>query len=331
MNNNGKLIAKVAYGIGYLLFASFSAYFTASSLSLNLFQGTNVWIVFVLVMIIAMLAGWCLNNVIRELSKTNNASRVSFSFNLIGFFLFWMFSFTTNVHYFFVQKHGFDILTKELASAKSYVQDNTSKSDRSIDDMRDEAKRTIKAQIGNSVEAFEREISNTREHHYGFGDACISILKSIETTLRSDSKIYDDKNEYVIFREKEDGGDRGERRYNMISSLQNKYEGRIVTALNKKLAVIDEYYEKKKTANTGLEELLKPIDELQNKHLPAVAKDGSIDAFYKYCMKQNEDVISKMPPTYKGSCVEYQTKKEQAGENVKIIKTDEIKKYGGFF
>jgi len=327
MNNNGKLIAKVACGIGYLLFASFSAYFTASSLSLNLLQGTNVWIVFVLVMIIAMLAGWCLNNVIRELSKTNNASRVSFSFNLIGFFLFWMFSFTTNVHYFFVQKHGFDILTKELASAKSYVQDNTSKSDRSIDDMRDEAKKTITAQVLNNVAAFEREIENTREHRYGFGDACVAILKSTETIFKSDSKIYNDKNDYTIFDETRDGGDKGERRYNQLSTLQAKYEGRINMLLNRKLAVIDEYYEKKKTANTGLEELLKPIAELESKHLPAVAKDGSIDAFYKYCMKQNEDVISKMPPTYKDSCVVYQTKKEQAGENVKVVKTDKVKKY----
>lgn len=325
--NKSNLISKVACLIGYLLFASFSAYFTASSLSLNLLQGTNMWIVFIMVMVVALLAGWCLNNVIRELSKTNGASRTVFSFSFVGFLLFWAISFTTNVHYFFVQKHGFDILTKELASAKRYVQDNTSRSDRSIDDMRDEAKRTIQAQINNSMDAFHREIENTREHRYGFGDACITILKSMETMLRSDSKIYNDKNEYVIFKEQEDGGDKGERRYNQLGSLFGKYAGRVNTALNRKLAVIDEYYEKKKNANTGLEELLKPIDELESKHLPSVARDGSIDAFYKYCTKQNEDVISKMPAAYKDSCVVYKTKKEQAGENVKAVKTDEVKKY----
>lgn len=325
--NKSKLISKVACLIGYLLFASFSAYFTASSLSLNLLQGTNMWIVFVMVMVVALLAGWCLNNVIREISKTNGASRTVFSFSLVGFLLFWTISFTTNVHYFFVQKHGFDILTKELASAKRYIHDNTSKNDRSIDDMRDEAKRTIQAQINNSMDAFRRELENTREHRYGFGDACITILKSMETMLRSDSKIYNDKNEYIIFKEQEDGGDKGERRYNQLGSLYGKYAGRVNNALNRKLAVIDEYYEKKKNSNTGLEELLKPIEELENKHLPAVARDGSIDAFYKYCTKQNEDVISKMPVAYKDSCVVYKTKKEQVGEDVKIVKTDEVKKY----
>lgn len=325
--NKSKLISKVACLVGYLLFASFSAYFTASSLSLNLLQGTNMWIVFVMVMVVALLAGWCLNNVIRELSKTNGASRTVFSFSLVGFLLFWTISFTTNVHYFFVQKHGFDILTKELASAKRYVQDNTSKSDRSIDDLRDEAKRTIQAQINNNMEAFGREIANTREHRYGFGDACISILKSTETILKSDAKIYDDKNEYVIFDDLKDSGDKGERRYNQLSSLLGKYAGRVNTALNRKLAVIDEYYEKKKNANTGLEELLKPIEELESKHLPAVARDGSIDAFYKYCTKQNEDVISKMPAAYKDSCLVYKTKKEQVGESVKVVKTDKVKKY----
>lgn len=325
--NQSKLIAKVAFLIGYLIFASFSAYFTASSLSLNLLQGTNMWIVFVMVMVVALLAGWCLNNVIKELSKTNGASRTVFSFCLVGFLLFWAISFTTNVHYFFVQKHGFDILTKELASAKHYVQDNTSKSDRSIDDQRDEAKRSVTSQVQNSMAALEREINNTREHNIGFGDACITILKSTENILASDAQTYNDKNEYVIFDEKRDFGDRGERRYNRLSQLYAKYANRMNELLTRKLAVIDEYYEKKKNANTGLEELLKPIEELENKHLPAVAQDGSIDAFYKYCTKQNEDVISKMPAAYKDSCVVYKTKKEQVGENVKVVKTDEVKKY----
>lgn len=325
--NKSKFISKVACLIGYLLFASFSAYFTASSLSLNLLQGTNMWIVFVMVMVVALLAGWCLNNVIREISKTNGASRTVFSFSLVGFLLFWAISFTTNVHYFFVQKHGFDILTKELASAKRYVQDNTSKSDRSIDNLRDEAKRSVTSQVQNSMAVLEREINNTREHSLGFGDACITILKSTESILTSDSKTYNDNNEYVIFDEKRDYGDRGERRYNRLSQLYVKYVNRMNESLNRKLAVIDEYYEKKKNANTGLEELLKPIEELESKHLPAVARDGSIDAFYKYCTKQNEDVISKMPTAYKDSCVVYKTKKEQIGESVKAVKTDEVKKY----
>lgn len=77
--NKSKVILKLAYLVGYLLFSGFSAYFTASSLSLNLLNGTNLWLVFVLVLVVAMLAGWCLTNVISELQKNVGASKVTFA------------------------------------------------------------------------------------------------------------------------------------------------------------------------------------------------------------------------------------------------------------
>ncbi|MEH2904516.1 hypothetical protein V7T21_15885 [Segatella copri] len=40
---NSKLIVKLATLIGYLLFAGFSAYFTATSLWLNLLNGSDTW------------------------------------------------------------------------------------------------------------------------------------------------------------------------------------------------------------------------------------------------------------------------------------------------
>ena len=52
--------------------------------------------------------------------------------------------------------------------------------------------------------------------------------------------------------------------------------------LNKKLAVIENFFDRKKDQNTELTELLEPISELETKHLPAVLKDGSVNAFYKY-------------------------------------------------
>lgn len=68
--------------------------------------------------------------------------------------------------------------------------------------------------------------------------------------------------------------------------------------LNKKLAVIEDFYDRKKNQNAELNELFDPISELEEKHLPAVLKDGSVDAFYKYNDQQNAKVIAKMPDGY---------------------------------
>lgn len=301
--NKGKLILKLAYLAGYLLFAGFSAYFTASSLSLNLLNGTNLWLVFVLVLVVAILAGWCLTNVIEELQKRVRASKAVFIFSLLGFLVFWTFSFMTNVHYFFVEKHGYSILTKELSSAKNYIEENTTKSNKNIEDQKNTAQMAVSASVHANIESFNRELNNTMEHHEGFGEACINILNSTENILAKDSKTYGDKNEYVVFDDVRDAGDRGVTQRSRFPELQTKYTARMLEQLNKKLAVIENFFDRKKDQNTELTELLEPISELETKHLPAVLKDGSVNAFYKYYDQQDGRVISKMPNDYIKKCV----------------------------
>lgn len=301
--NKGKLILKLAYLVGYLLFAGFSAYFTASSLSLNLLNGTNLWLVFALVLVVAILAGWCLSKAIEELSKRVGASKVTFFLSLIGFIIFWTFSFVTNVHYFFVEKHGYSILSKELASSKNYIQENTTKSNKSIDEQKEVAQMALAASISSNLEAFGRELNNTMERHAGFGEACINILKSAESILEKDSKIYGDENNYIIYDEKRDIGDLGTTQRSRFPELRKKYSNRVQEQLNKKLAVIDNYYERKKDQNTELLDILEPINDLEENHLPQVLKDGSVDAYYKYYDQQDGRVISKMPEGYTKSNV----------------------------
>lgn len=302
--NRGKLLIKFACGIGYLVFACISAYFTASSFSLSWLQGTNLWVIFAMVLIIGILAGWCLTNAINETKKRYNASKVSFSLNIIGFLIFWLLSFTTNVHYLFVSKHGYTILTRELASAKKYIEDNTTQSNREIDEQKENALNLLNAQMQSNREAFVREMENTREHRVGFGDACINILKSAEGTLLGDAEKYNDKNTYTIYDENTDSGDKGVTQYNRISELSTKYQGRIIQATNKKAVVIKDYYERKKNQHSELESLLIPINELEQKHLPLVLKDGSPEAYYIYYNQQSGRVIAKMPKEYKVQCIE---------------------------
>jgi len=301
--NKNQLITKIACLIGYLMFAAFSAYFTASSLSLNLIQGTNLWLIFVLVLVVSVLAGWCLTNAIAEMKERVRASRSAFVLNLLGFLIFWTFSFMTNVHYFFVEKHGYNILTKELASAKNYITENTTKSNRSIDNQNETAQKMLSAQVYTNIEMFNRELNNTMEHHEGFGEACINILNSTENILLKDAKTYNDKNDYVIFDEVRDAGDKGTTQRNRFVELQTKYDARMIEQLNKKLKVIDDYYNRKKDENVELTELLTPINDLETRHLPAVLKDGSVNAYYKYHDQQDGKVIAKMPDDYHKKCI----------------------------
>ena len=301
--NKGKLIQKIALLIGYLMFAGFSAYFTASSLSLNMLNGTNLWLIYALVLVVAILAGWCLNVVIAELQKKVGASKVAFVFGLIGFIIFWSFSFLTNVHYFFVEKHGYSILTKELSSTKEYIVENTTKSNKNIEDQKNTAQMAISASVHANIASFEREINNTMEHHSGFGEACINILNATENLLTKDTEMYGDKNEYVVFDEVRDAGDRGVTQRSRFPELQTKYTARILQHLNTKLGVIGNFYDRKKDENVELTDLLATIEDLETVHLPAVLKDGSIDAFYKYYDQQEGKVVSKMPNDYSEKCV----------------------------
>ncbi len=304
MNAYKKIFVKLALFAGYLLFVGFSAYFTAKSLSLSLLEGKGMWFIFVLVLVVAILAGWCLTNVIKELTNPLNPSKVRLLFNFLGFLVFWVFSFTTNVHFFFVERHGYDILVAELTGAKTYIVDNTTKSNKLIDDQMNAAKMAITAQVNTNADAFGREIQNTIVGHYGFADACISILKSTENALNMDKDLYDDHNDYVIFDDVKDMGDRGTTSSASVRALQTKYDARMLDQLNKKLAVIENYYERQKDQNAELIALLDPINELEAKHLPEVQKDGTVDAFYTYYRIQNGRVISKMPIDYKDSTME---------------------------
>ncbi len=299
-----QIIVKLSLFLGYLLFAGFSAYFTSKSLSLSLLEGKGVWFVFVLVLVVAILAGWCLTNVIKELTNPLNPSKVQLVFNFLAFLVFWVFSFSTNVHFFFVERHGYDILVAELTGAKTYIVDNTTKSNKLIDDQMYSAKELISAQVSGNIDAFHREINNTIAHHEGFGAVCVNILNDTEVALQKDNKLYDDQNNYVIFDEVRDAGDVGVTARNRFPALQTKYDARMLDQLNKKLAVIENYYERQKDQNADLIALLDPINELEARHLPQVQKDGTVDAFYTYYRIQNGRVISKMPVDYKDTTME---------------------------
>lgn len=306
-----RLIKKMALYAAYALFAGFSAYFTATSFSLNLLHTDKLFsfiIVYVLVFIVAIMAGWCLAIFIEEMQKKRGASKMAATFSFLGFLIFWIISFTTNVHFFFIEKHGFSILGKELSSAKNYINENTEAENHKVKEEKEKAITLVSNQINNSIAGFSHEIQNTINGHYGFGPACVNILKSTEDILNGTRETYGDKGaDYTIFNDKLDAGDIGTTQTTKITKvLYPKYKGRMEEKRDIKIGFIRRHFDAKLDNNSKLRELLQPISIIENKHYPIVAEDGSANAYFKCQQFQQHNVIDKMPPEFIKSCVEYQ-------------------------
>ena len=162
---------------------------------------------------------------------------------------------------------------------------------------------------------FEHEIRNTMDdgRHYGFGDACITILKSIERILNQDKDLYHDENNYKIFDDSRDMGYLGVKERSRLRVIQEEFEGYIASALTQKLSVIDAYYNAKKDDNDKLKSTLRNIQELRDEHLPVVLQDGSVNALFAYQAQQNALVIAKMPQDFITTC-------ENIDENTGVLK-----------
>lgn len=314
--DKSKLIKKLALFAAYAFFAGASAYFTATSFALNLLHKDGLGaliVVYVLVFIVAVMAGWCLTKFIEEMRKKRGASKATAIFSFLGFLIFWLVSFTTNVHFFFIDKHGKSILQQELTSAKEYIINNTKESNRKIEDDKQTDISVITAQVSNLTNEFHKEIQNTLKYQIGFGDACISLLNSIETYLLSSNEKYKDGNKYVIYDDVRDAGDRGTTQRSKISTLQDKYDIIIIDQLKTKLDVVAKFYDLQKDQNEILLALLKPIAVIEQQHYPKVDEDGSANAYFKCQRFQQSKVIDNMPQAFKDACVQY-------NENNKVVK-----------
>ncbi len=313
----GNLIKMIVVSVAWALFAGFSAFFTATSLSLNLLHTNSAagfWIVFVLVFIIAYMAGYCLTLFIEQLQKRRGASKWITVLSLIGFLLLWALSFTTNVHYFFVEKHGYSILNRELTSAKDYINDKTKKSNAEIENSKNTDVKLVTAQISTAKDAFEAEINSTLRDNVGFGDKCITILNDAENTLLVTNQQYNDPNTYVIYDDVNDAGDRGTTQKQKIQMLYTKYSARMLQQMNKKIDIINRYYDLQKDQNEDLLLILENIRDLGENHLPIVQKDGTATAYWDYQHIQQGRVVDQMPEEYHKKCVEY----DDNGNAVKI-------------
>lgn len=281
--NKNQLIKKIASWIGYCLFAGWSAIMTAESFWMYLNIKAPVWIVFVFVFIVSLLAGFCLSGMIKEITNRVNPDKGKFVYCLLGFLLFWGVSFTTNVHYTLMRNEGLGVIKAELGNYRSYVVDVASNNKQKINEDKAVALALLDAEISNSLEAFERECeSSIRE---GFGPRATEILQSIERYLTTTSAQYGDLNQYgnTIYDDDKDCGDQGSTGAKKIKALEQKYALRVVDQVLKRQKAIDRFYEKQLKQLPDYADLKNFInDSLMVVDIPQLEEIGTPMVYYKF-------------------------------------------------
>lgn len=302
-------IKKIALFLGYAIFASWSAYMTANSLHLKWMSEMPFFLAFAMIFIISVVAGWLLTLALKEIKNPVNPNKWKFILSLLGFVVFWGFSFATNVHYSYVTQYGYENLDKEVNNCVVYLTEKTSVANAEFENIKTMKKEGVKAKIGKLISDFRGSIRDTRDNRDGFGTECITILKAAEQIFASDTAYYHDNFDYTIFNDKYDIGDKGVRDYNRLGDLETKYITKIQNYLNQKYEVIDRYYNASRMNNAQLEDVLKNIAiPIKEKALPQLKDKKDFRSFYACYEKDVTRLLNAMPQEYFEKNIKYSNK-----------------------
>lgn len=239
--NKNQIIKKVACWIGYCLFAGWSSVMTAESISMSM-DLKPVWLVFIFVFIVALIAGFCLSGMIKQIQNRTNPNKGMFVLCMLGFLLFWGFSFMTNVHYSLMRNDGLKVVKAELGNYRDYIERESEMSKQAIDDEKRADLSLLNATLDNKFNVFLRECDHSIRD--GFGPQARGYLKDIEAYFTSTSKKYNDMYNYQnsIFDDEKDKGDLGTTGNAKVAVLKEKYRLRIVENQLRRQGVIEKYY-----------------------------------------------------------------------------------------
>ena len=281
--NKTSLLKKIAYRTGYCLFAGYSAYMTAQSVAMSLFEGKDAWIVFVFVFIVALVAGYCLNVMINELRNRINPSKVNFVLALFGFLIFWGVSFLTNIHYMLMSNEGLKVVSSELGTYKTYVEETARNNRDGIKEKEAADLALCEASVQTLIDEFKRECESSI--HYGFGDRAISYLRDIEDYFTGSGGKFNDQYTYrqSIYDEEKDRGDKGKTGAREVMALKDKYSLRIAEKLLRRETMIRDYYKRMLPQARNLDLISQFIDDsLYVVDIPQITKIATPDVYYQF-------------------------------------------------
>lgn len=309
--NKISIIKKISCWIGYCLFAAYSAYLTAKSIAMS-FELTQIWIVFIFVFIVALIAGYCLSMVIGEMQNRINPSKSKFISGLLGFILFWGASFATNVHYMLMSNEGLKVVSSELGIYKNHIEEVVRNSKDGIKEKEAADIALCEASVQNLMDEFKRECESSVR--YGFGDRAIGYLKDIEDYFTSSGGKFNDQYSYKhsIFDEDKDKGDRGKTGAREVMALKDKYSIRIAEKLLRRESVVKDYY-KRMIPQIKDMELIKQFinDSLYVVDIPQITEIATPDVYCQFSKVQlTNNILYRLDKTNQ-SAVERQMKESK--------------------
>lgn len=308
-----QLLFKVALFLAYSVFAGYSAWMTATSVQLKWMSQMPIWFVFIMIFIIALFAGWCLDNVVKEL-KSSEPKKVRFVLNLIGFVVFWTFSFMTNVHYNVIQEFGEKNLNAQLVSCKQYLEKNSEKKVEEVEQLRDKMIKEFEDRVDTEKGKFRDELLNAygiQGELVGFGPSAKTILKDIGNIFSESAKRYNEDFDYKIYDEKRDDV------YSKFHSradvnnivLNQHFEPIIRDAKQKHVDVIRDFYNKQIRSIKDNKELLKKVAQY-DKMLQDIESRGGKDysEYYRFYQSMDKHLLSRVDG-YKNTLLLYEKSK----------------------
>lgn len=311
--NQISIIKKIACWAGYCLFAGYSSYMTAESVAMS-FELSQVWVVFIFVFTVALLAGYCLSIVIGEIQNRINPSKSKFVLGLIGFILFWGVSFATNVHYMLMSNEGMKVVSTELGVYKNYVETAIINNTDDIEERMHVDIAICEEKVSTLADLFYKECEHSVRQ--GFGPHAVSYLKQIEEELERTRNQFNDLNSYrgKIYNDEMDRGDLGKTGDRDVKALQNKYSIRITDQLLKREKVIKDFYRRKRPQTKNLELIKHFIDDsLYVVDIPQITEIASPEVYYQFSKIQ-----------LKGNVFDRLSQDDQAAiiKSMKVNKTD---------
>lgn len=277
-----QIIKKIACWIGYGLFAGWSAVMTAESISMSM-NLRPVWVVFIFVFIVALVAGFCLSGMVEEVKNTVNPNKSKFVLCLLGFLLFWGFSFATNVHYSLMRNDGLEVVKAELGNYRSYVEDASLNNKQKINEDKQEALARLESKKNGLEDNFKYECTSSMRE--GFGPRAVQYLKDMENYLTTTSAQYEDLNKYenTIYDDDKDRGDYGTTGDKRVKALEQKYSLRIGNQVLRRQKAIDKFYDKQLKHLPDYAELRQFIkDSLTGVDIPQLETIATPQVYYQF-------------------------------------------------
>lgn len=292
-----EVIKKVCIALGYALLAGYSAFMTATSVSLK--WNLPFVMAFIIVFIFALICGYSLNAAIKEMKNDTNPSVFKIIKNICVFLAFWIFSFATNVHYNVIQQHGYDNINQKLRSCIVYLDSATNKASLNTENEIRNAKQEIRAKIGPLTQKFHNSLDPKNPSFPGFGPDCKTLLQQIAKVLNDDNALHDDKSTYVVYDESYHDAYLGTKGYKECLKLQTKFDDIISGCLSTKDKAIDDYYASITMKKDLIDELKTVADSLDKNELAKLEGKDDFKALYSCYKSLKKNVFDKMPDDYK--------------------------------